>query len=249
MTYDFIRQKQAAGETLFAVLIDPDKGDARSVVSLVKAGERTGVDLFLVGGSLMMSDRLEAVLRLVRNNTNAPVVLFPGQTMQVHPHADALLLLSLISGRNADFLIDRQVNAAPSIRRSGLEVIPTGYMLIGGGRLTAVHYLSATLPLPQDKPELAACTAMAGEMLGLKMMYLEAGSGAEEPVRAGVIGAVRAAVEVPVVVGGGLREARQVGEVARAGADLIVVGTVLETQPALLPRLVAAAKEKNPHAR
>jgi putative glycerol-1-phosphate prenyltransferase len=233
---------------MFALLIDPDKGDARSIVQRVKLAEGSGVDLIFVGGSLMMTDRLEAVLRLVRNNTKAPVLLFPGQSTQLNSQADALLLLSLISGRNADFLIGRHVQAAPDIRRSGLEVIPTGYILLESGRSTAVHYFSGTLPIPRDKPEIAAATAMAGEMLGLRMIYLEAGSGAPAPVPPDIIRAVKEAVKVPVIVGGGLREPAQLREVSGAGADVVVVGTAVEEHPEILPVLVAALRNSRSNA-
>lgn len=235
MIYDSILHKKGKGEKQLAVLVDPDKATGKQVIELAKTGQEHGLDLFLVGSSIMLKDRMEAVIRLIRNNCDIPVILFPGSILQISSSADALLLLSLISGRNPEFLIDRHVAAAPLIRRTKLEVVPTAYMLFGNGKITSAHYLSGSFPIPPDKPDLAVATAMAGEMLGLRMIYLEAGSGADSPVPTDVITSVREAVDIPLIVGGGLRNPEAVKNSLEAGADVVVVGTALEQKPADLP--------------
>ncbi|MBL4578504.1 MAG: geranylgeranylglyceryl/heptaprenylglyceryl phosphate synthase, partial [Flavobacteriales bacterium] len=167
----------------------------------------------------------------------------PGNTLQVNPLADGILYLSLISGRNPDMLIGNHVISAPLVRSAELQVIPTGYMLIESGNITTVSYMSNTIPIPRKKNEIAACTAMAGEMLGLKLIYLEAGSGAKETVPDKMIRAVKESVKVPVIVGGGIRTVGQAVEACRAGADLIVVGNVLEKDPGLMESLSLAVHE------
>jgi putative glycerol-1-phosphate prenyltransferase len=230
--YNELVRKQKSGQKSLAVLIDPDKTD--HLAELLKSGHTASIDYFFVGGSLLREHESEKVIAAIRKVSSAPVILFPGNMMQLTPSADALLLLSLISGRNADMLIGRHVTAAPLIKASKLEVLPTGYMLIDSGKPTAVNYMSQTMPLPADKPELAACTALAGEQLGLHCIYLEAGSGAIQPVPVPLIKAVRQAISIPLIVGGGLTSALAIQERYEAGADLIVVGNVLETNPGLL---------------
>jgi putative glycerol-1-phosphate prenyltransferase len=173
----------------------------------------------------------------LKASTEVPVVLFPGSVYQLDGQADGLLLLSLISGRNPEFLIGHHVTVAGRIKRLGLPTVPTGYLLIDGGRPTSVSYMSGTTPIPADKPPIAAATALAGEQLGLKLIYLDAGSGAQNPIPASVIRAVREEVDLPVVVGGGIRSEQAAREALRAGADLIVVGTALENDPEWLHRL------------
>jgi geranylgeranylglyceryl phosphate synthase family protein len=168
------------------------------------------------------------------------VLLFPGNALQLSTHADGLLLLSVISGRNAELLIGKHVAAAPQIKSSGLEILSTGYMLVETGRPTTVHYMSQTIPLPAHKPEIAACTALAGEQLGLSLLYLEAGSGADEPVPEAVIQSVSAVTTVPLLAGGGIRTADQARKICMAGADVIVVGNILEDYPHLLKEIADA---------
>jgi putative glycerol-1-phosphate prenyltransferase len=165
------------------------------------------------------------------------VVLFPGSAQQVDPGADGILFLSLISGRNPEYLIGQHVLAAPLLKESGLEILPTGYMLINSGKMTSVAYVSNTIPLPEDKYSLAASTAMAGEMLGLRLMYLDAGSGAEREISARMIGAVRKAIDIPLIVGGGINTAEKAHNALHAGADLIVIGNALEKSPDLLTEI------------
>jgi len=237
--YDSILQKKRSGKKSLAVLIDPDK--TGTLAELLDHCNAANVDLLLLGGSLLLNGNPDESIASIRAKTKIPIVLFPGSVMQLSPAADALLLLSVISGRNADLLIGKHVTAAPLIRRSGLEVLPTGYMLIESGPLTTAAYMSNTTPLPRHKDEIAACTALAGEQLGLKLIYLEAGSGAELPVTASMISAVRSTLSIPLITGGGVRTAEKVFENCRAGADIVVAGNVLEQQPELVKAMAEAA--------
>ncbi len=230
--YEQIELNRATKRKQLAVLVDPDRSDAQSIESLCKRFTQSRPDMIFVGGSLVCAD-VASVVKQLKSLTDAPVVLFPGNASQFVSDADALLLLSLISGRNAEYLIGQHVSAALKIRLSGIETVPTGYILIDGGRRTAVEYISATTSIPAAKPELAVATAVAGEMLGLKMHYLEAGSGAEQPVPPHTIEAVRRNVHVPLIVGGGIRSGRAAIEACRAGADIVVVGTAIEQTPEL----------------
>ncbi len=227
------------GKKQIALLIDPEEHSVVYAKALAKAADEAKVDCILVGGSYVSTD-LTAVVHAIKGTTKIPVMLFPGSPMQVVPAADALLLLTLISGRNPDYLIGNHVISAGLIRKSGLEVIPVGYMLIDGGATTSVQYISNTNPIPANKPDLAVATAIAGEMLGLKMLYLEAGSGAPNPVPADVITAVKNAVKLPLIVGGGLRNQASVLTALKAGADLVVVGNAVESDPSILSALANA---------
>ena len=180
-----LRDRYRQGKKSIAVLVDPDKAeDASKLLQLVHLASENCIDFFFVGGSLITTSNLSSVVNLIKENVTIPVILFPGNSMQIEPAADALLFLSLISGRNPELLIGQHVVAAPIIKNSKLEVIPTGYLLINSGRTTSVAYISNTTPIPDDKYSLAACTAMAGEMLGLQSIYLDAGSGAEKEISA-----------------------------------------------------------------
>ena len=185
------------------------------------------------------------VIATLRAHTNTPVVLFPGNPLHIESSADAILFLSLISGRNPEFLIGQHIIAAPLLKKSGLEILPTGYMIVDSGAQTTVSYISGTMPLPHDKPDVAACTAMAGEMLGLQLMYLDAGSGARWPVSSDMIAAVRAVVDVPILVGGGINSGEKAYNALKAGADVIVIGNGIEQEPDLLPELSAIVREFN----
>ena len=220
--------------TKLAVLIDPDNQTENSLMMLSEKIIDCKVDIILVGGSLLLDGHFEKTLTLLRRNTTVPVVLFPGNNYQVSSQADAILLLSLISGRNPEYLIGQHVVAAPLLRESGLEVIPTGYMLIDGGRVSTTSYMTQTVPIPYDKPDIAVATAMAGEMLGLRSIYLEAGSGAQRSVSTDMLRAVKSNVSIPVITGGGIRTPEQAEALAEAGSNMIVVGNILEKQPELL---------------
>src|SRR5215204_1980413 len=193
-----LQDRQKAGKKSIAVLLDPDKiDDAGKILPLINLCTENCVDFFFVGGSLVTTTNLSDVVRKIKQQVSIPVVLFPGNSMQLDPSADALLFLSLISGRNPELLIGQHVVAAPIIRNTRLEVIPTGYVLINSGKLTSVAYISNTMPIPDDKYSLAASTAMAGEMLGLQTIYLDAGSGAEREITAKMIASVRKVINVP----------------------------------------------------
>jgi putative glycerol-1-phosphate prenyltransferase len=221
-----------------AVLIDPDKVSNIAVLDpLLRLASENCVDYFFVGGSLVTTQNLSEVIKAIKENINIPIVLFPGSVQQIDFQADGILFLSLISGRNPDLLIGQHVIAAPLLKQSTLEVMPTGYMLINSGKTTSVAYISNTTPIPEDKFSLAASTAMAGEMLGLKLIYLDAGSGAEREVSKKMISAVRKSVEVPLIVGGGINTPQKALNALEAGADLIVIGNALEKDPQLLTEI------------
>jgi phosphoglycerol geranylgeranyltransferase len=239
-------EKQQAGKKSIAVLLDPDKvEDGARLQHLINLASENLVDYFFVGGSLVTTTNLSEVVKQIKESVNIPVVLFPGNSGQLSPDADAILFLSLISGRNPDLLIGQHVLAAPIIRNTKLEVLPTGYILINSGRITSVAYISNTTPIPDDKYSLAACTAMAGEMLGLKLMYLDAGSGTENPISARMISTVRKAIKAPLLVGGGINTAHKALAALEAGADTIVIGNALEKDPALLTEIADTVYEWN----
>jgi phosphoglycerol geranylgeranyltransferase len=240
-----LRNNRLSGWKALAVLLDPDKIGQRALGDLLDQTTEYPVDFFLVGGSLVTDYVHKEVIAAVRRQTDIPVILFPGNPLHIEPSADAILFLSLISGRNPEFLIGQHVIAAPLLKRSGLEILPTGYMLVDSGTQTTVSYVSGTMPIPHDKPGVAACTAMAGEMLGLKLIYLDAGSGARRSVSPDMITAVRAAVDLPVIVGGGIRTGEKAYEAFKAGADMIVVGNGIEQDPDLLPQLSTVVREFN----
>jgi len=237
MTQDILlslQQHRRQGRKLIALLIDPDKTRGPDIATVTKLATQAGTKLILVGGSLLTEDALSQCIDNIKANTHIPVVIFPGDALQISPNADALLLLSLISGRNAELLIGKHVAAAPALKRSQLEIIPTGYMLVDGGTLSSVAYMSNTIPLPANKPDIARCTAMAGEMLGLQTIYLDAGSGAKHPVPPEIIQAVAETTQIPLIVGGGLRNPQQMVTAFQAGADMVVIGTATEQNPSLI---------------
>ncbi len=228
------------GRKCLAILIDPDKALAHHLQKVVQLGVDAGVDFFFVGGSLLVKDELSRCLEFIRGHCSIPIVLFPGSPVQIDEQADALLFLSLISGRNAELLIGQQVASAPYLYQSSLEVISVGYMLVDGGVPTTVSYISNTLPIPADKPDIALATALAGEMLGLKTLYLDAGSGARQPVSEAMIRKVRKHTRAPLIVGGGIRRPEQAWAGAQAGADVIVVGNAVEKSASLLTEMASA---------
>ena len=217
-----------------AVLIDPDKLNPEQLVVTVIIAQKAGVDFIFVGGSLMTSDSLFHCIRTIKEKTDIPVVLFPGSSYQISRNADAMLFLSLISGRNPDMLIGMHVLSAPYIKLSGLETIPTGYMLIDSGKPTSVTYMSNSFPIPNNKKDIAACTAMAGEMLGLRTIFMDAGSGASQTVPEEMISFVKGSIEIPLIIGGGIRTPEKAKSVIEAGADIIVVGNRFEEDPNLI---------------
>ncbi len=241
--YKSITNKKNKGQKQFAVLIDPDKPTEKEILRIAELSLSANVDYFFVGGSLLTNDYLENCILTLKKHTNIPVVLFPGNTLQISKHADAILLLSLISGRNAEMLIGKHVIAAPYLKESGLEIIPTGYMLIDSGKPTTATYMSNALPIPANKEDIAACTAMAGEMLGLKLIYMDAGSGALNPISAEMIEKVRKYTTSPIITGGGIRTPQKAIENCKAGADIIVVGNAIEKSADLIKEIGSAVKE------
>lgn len=217
------------GEKRFAVLLDPDKiPTGEELYNWLNEIEQSGATDILIGGSHLSKGNTEELVKNAKKQTSLPVVLFPGSPEQVTEHADVLLFLSLVSGRNADLLIGRHVEAAPLIMAMDIETIATAYLLVGDGPLTTAAYITQTLPIPSAKPELAVATASAAVLLGMQAIYLDAGSGAANSIPTEVVSAVSNAVDVPIIVGGGIRDFEGMERVWAAGADLVVLGTVLE---------------------
>lgn len=243
--YQDLLTKKQQGKKAFAVLIDPDKmTDASKCLRLVNICLENKVDYLFVGGSLITNNNFSSVIKAIKENSDIPILLFPGNNLQIDTSADAILLLSLISGRNSEFLIGQHVVAAPILKRSNLEIIPTGYILVGSNQ-TSVSYMSNTAPVPYDKFNVASCTAIAGEMLGLKLIYLEAGSGASDPVSQKMITSVKKAIDIPLIVGGGINTVGKAVDALDAGADLIVMGNSIEKDPGLLIDVTNYINDRN----
>jgi phosphoglycerol geranylgeranyltransferase len=223
----------------FALLIDPDKHNEVSLSSTLSVVSKTQVDFILVGGSLV-STPIDHVIEIIKGATHVPVILFPGSLLQLSEKADGILLLALISGRNPDYLIGNHVLAAQFLKKSGIEIIPTGYILVDGKSVSSVEYISNTRPIPVEKPDIVVATAMAGEMLGHKLIYLEAGSGADRRINERVVKEVKKNITIPLMVGGGIRTPEEVSSLYRAGADIIVVGSAIEDRPGIIAEMVSA---------
>ncbi len=220
-----VKEKRGAG---YLVLIDPDKQTPEKAVEVAKICEESDVDALLVGGSLLLAHCFDEIVQAIREAVDLPLILFPGSTKQVSPFADAILFLSLISGRNPNSLIGEQVIAAPIIKSIDLEPISTGYMFIEAGNVTSALFISDTRPIPRDKPDIAAAHALAAQYIGMRCVYLEAGSGAKMSVPEPVIRAVKHYIDIPVIVGGGIRTPDEARDKINAGADFVVTGTVIE---------------------
>jgi phosphoglycerol geranylgeranyltransferase len=238
------------GRKLFLVLVDPDRIESDSLSTLAEEAARAGVDGFLAGTSLLLSDGIGSMVKRLREESGLPVILFPGDTGQVVAEASAILFLSLISGRNPQFLIGEQVKGAPQVFRAGLECLPTAYVLVESGLATSAQFMSASQPLPRHKPDIAVAHALAARCLGLRQLYLEAGSGAPHRVPDEMIRAVKDVYPWPVIVGGGLRQPEDASRAARAGADVVVVGTAVEDGSARgrLGEFVKAVHGESRHA-
>ncbi len=232
----FQNQKLLASKQL-AVLIDPDHSDEKQLDKIILSGEP---DIWLIGGSLVFSGSIEESIKRIKKRSNNPCIIFPSSPSHISSEADAFLLLSLVSGRNPDLLIGRHVEASMELHRSGLEIIPTAYMLIDGGSSTTAHYVSQSFPLPNNKPGLAVSTALAAQQLGMKLIYMDTGSGAEQAVSDGMIRAVKKMLELPLIVGGGIRSAEQAYSAWQSGADVLVVGNAIEMRPKFLSELLEA---------
>jgi phosphoglycerol geranylgeranyltransferase len=236
---EFVNRKQL-GKKSFSVLIDPDKVDQQKIDRLLLLSIEAKVDYFFVGGSLVISNNLDECIQQIKSSCDIPVILFPGSPSQVSRYADGILYLSLISGRNPELLIGQHVISAPVVRKSGLEIMPTGYMVIDGGAPTTVSYISNASPIPADKNEIAMCTAMAGEMLGMKLIYMDAGSGAKRPIPTEMVQKVASHIEAPLIIGGGIIEPEKAYLNCKAGADVIVVGNAIEKDASLIKEMAAA---------
>jgi len=235
--YKQITDKKLKGKKQLALLIDPDKTGLNDVKKLTELVNLTPPDFILVGGSLI-SQNTDEIIKTLKSSVDIPVILFPGSSFQISSYADGILFLSLLSGRNPEFLISHHVSAAPLIKSSGMEVISTGYLLIDGGKVSSVEYMSNSKPIPADKADLAAATALAGEMMGMKMLYLEAGSGATNAVPVSLMKKVKKQVSIPLIVGGGLNSSEKIVAACNAGADIVVVGNAFEKNPSLLKEFV-----------
>ncbi len=232
--YKNLLQAKSDGRKLVAILVDPDKVTEDSLLKITFECTRSKVDYIFVGGSLITNGDLRKTIRIIKNNCSIPIIIFPGSHHQIEDEADGILLLSLISGRNPDLLIGQHVIASPRLKQSNLEILPTGYILIDSGNTTTVQYVSNTVPIPADKTDIAACTALAGEQLGLKLIFAEAGSGALNPVSVEMIQAINSMICIPLIVGGGIRTPEKAIANCKAGADLIVIGNSVEKDPSLI---------------
>ncbi|MGZ8556836.1 MAG: phosphoglycerol geranylgeranyltransferase [Chitinophagaceae bacterium] len=235
--YQSLIEKKKQGKKSFAVLIDPDKVNKPMLDELTHLCVSANVDYLLVGGSLVISNHLDECVQHIKQNCSLPIILFPGSPSQISKYADALLYLSLISGRNPELLIGQHVVSAPFVRQSGLEIMSTGYIVVDGGAPTTVSYISNALPVPADKNEIAICTAMAGEMLGMKLIYMDSGSGAKRPIAESMIEAVAKSISCPLIIGGGIRDAEKAYLNCKAGADVIVVGNAIEKDASLIKEM------------
>lgn len=225
-----------------ALLIDPDKFKSTTALDISIA---SGVDFIFAGGSLLTQGSLQRCVETIKKTTEIPLVLFPGSTDQIDPNADGILFLSLISGRNPDNLIGKHVTSAPLLKKTSLEIISTGYMLIDGGNSTSASYMSNTIPIPYNKNDIAVCTAMAGEMLGLKLIYMDTGSGSLKHVSLNMIREVKKNIDIPLIIGGGIKTPEGAYDICTAGADMIVIGTVAEQSPELISEIISAVNQSS----
>jgi putative glycerol-1-phosphate prenyltransferase len=243
LVYNSLLALRPNKQKAFAVLVDPDKVNLSDVQKLASLCNDAAVDYLFIGGSLMISQHLDECIKLFKSYSDIPVILFPGSPSQVSRYADALFYLSLISGRNAELLIGAHVVSAPMVKASGLEIISTGYMVIDGGAPTTVSYMSHSAPIPHDKNDIAICTAMAGEMQGKHVLYMDAGSGAKNPISETMIQKVSMHTDLPLIVGGGIREAEKAYLNCKAGADVIVVGNAIEKNHNLIKEISSAVHQ------
>jgi phosphoglycerol geranylgeranyltransferase len=242
---DVMLEKCKEGKKQLAIMVDPDNSDIAGLQKTAEVADATGADYLFIGSSLLTRDNMALCINQLKKNCEVPVVIFPGSLLQISSNADALLLLSLISGRNPEMLISNHVMAAPIIKSSKLEVIPTGYILVESGKITSALYMSNTLPIPFDKTDIAVCTSIAGEMLGLKIIYMDTGSGAIHSVPMEMVRAVRQNIQVPLIIGGGIRTPEDALETWDAGADIIVIGNTAETNPDIIFEMGEAKRALN----
>ncbi len=239
--YKKILLNREAGRKMIAVLLDPDQCRGRVLASTVAALKSNSPDFIFVGGSHTINS-IDSLIEVLKEEIKADIVLFPGNASQFSTRANALLYLSLLSGRNAEFLIGQHLESSIAIKKSNIEVIPTGYLLIEGGKTSSVEYISNTRPIPREKKEIALSTAVAGELLGMRLIYLEAGSGANYPVPAEMIKYVSAGLSLPLIVGGGIKTSEQLKSAFEAGADVAVVGNIFETDQSKIEEFVLCTR-------
>ena len=235
--YQSIYNNTKDGVKMFGVLIDPDKQNVKELIETIKVCNEADVDYFFVGGSIITHGDMQKTTRLIKENSSKPIIIFPGNPDQISAYADAILFLSLISGRNPEFLIGHQVTAAPLLKKANLEVIPTGYLLVDCGTTTTAIYVSDTNPIPHNNSQIAANTALAGEYLGLKLTYIDGGSGAKKCISNDMITKTKLALNGPLIIGGGIRTAQAAKEIYKAGADIIIVGNGAEENRNLITQI------------
>lgn len=246
--YQTISSHAAAAQKMFGVLIDPDKQSVAELLKVIKLCNSYAVDFFFVGGSIITKGDFNQTCRLIHENTDKPVIIFPGSPDQVSKYADAILFLSLISGRNPEFLIGSHVAATPKLQKLDLEIIPTGYLLVDCGTTTTAIYVSETNPIPYGNADIAATTALAGEYLGLRLTYIDGGSGAKKCVSTEMIKKTREAISGPLIIGGGIRTPEAAAEIYKAGADIIIVGNAIENNQELIIRIAEMKEKLNAHS-
>ena len=235
--FESIKEKKNLKKKCIAVLIDPDKKNKKELINTIKIANKAKIDLFLIGGSILKENLLEEYVTLIKEMSEIPVLIFPGNSMQITKQADGILFLSLLSGRNPDFLIGQQVISAPILKKSKLEIISTAYILIDGGEASSVSYISNTTPIPKKKKDIVLATALAAEMLGFKLIYLEAGSGAKHSISKEIISLISKNINLPIIVGGGINSEPKAIQKCQAGADIIVIGNAIEKNDALITKL------------
>jgi len=229
--YQEIVQAKSDNRKLIAILLDPDKIVLNNLPTLIEKIQLSPATHVFVGGSSVSNQIMDTLIQRLKEKVTLPIILFPGNPSQISEHADAILFLSLISGRNSDYLIEHQVNAVPLLKKTTLEIISTGYILIESGSETAVEQVSKTKPLDRNNSDYVCQTALAGTYLGHQLIYLEAGSGAKLPVPLEMIQKVVTAISVPLLVGGGIRSHKEIQDAFDYGADLVVIGTAFENNP------------------
>ena len=235
--YNDILAAKKSNKKLLTILIDPEKTSVHSTSSLINKVNQTKITHIFVGGSTVEEGIIDAFISEIKRNTELPVLIFPGNVTQISNKADALLFLSLISGRNPEYLIGKQVEAVSKLKDTQLEVIPTGYLLIENGKETAVQRVSETKPMLRKNVQLISDTAKAGELLGMKLIYLEAGSGAKHSINSEIISKVKSKLKIPLIVGGGMRTLTQINNAYTGGADMVVIGTAFEEDQSFLDEL------------
>jgi putative glycerol-1-phosphate prenyltransferase len=238
------KQIISAKKKSLAILIDPDKAPENHLKKLAQYFNSGYADFAFVGGSIVNSSTNKTIKKL-KSLSNIPIILFPGNPLQISFQADAILFLSLISGRNPDFLIGHHIHIAKQIKKNSIETIPTGYILIDSGKTTSIQYISNTMPIPADKPDIAVATAIAGELLGMKLIYLEAGSGAKKTINSKIIRQIKKNIKIPLIVGGGIKTTDDLQKYAKSGADIIVIGSIFEQEPSLIPKFYKTLNKIN----